>query len=230
MDETFQGYTYKIKKKMPLKRKLLLAVLILLCILLLLFVAREIYDIGVRRSIAGIRDPIQTPADGRTHISSFGFSVNITYEYEYDIEALVVHTRRYFGFTQMSDAISPMDVGLAWGKVAEYNEQIDFGWEHGDRYLKFDVNDPRVYTVFDGGVRYICSHMSNNHLIPADFGISHKIKMIRRGDHIRLKGYLVSVYGTRWGKEFAWESSTSRTDEGNGACEVMYVTDVEFLD
>lgn len=229
MEETFQGQTYKVKKKMPLKRKLVLIVFILLCILLLLFIIREIYDIGRRRAIAGIREPIQTPADGRTHMSSFGFDVNITYEYAYDIEGLVVHTRRYFGFMKLSDAISPMDVGLAWGKVAEFNDRVDFDWDNGDRCLKFDLSDAGGFLALFGG-DYLASHMSNNHLIPANFGVSHDIKKIRRGDHIRLKGYLVSVYATRWGKESAWESSTSRTDEGMGACEVMYVTDVEFLD
>ena len=229
MEETFQGCTYKVKKKMPLRRKLLLAVIILLSILLLLFIAREIYDIGRRRSIAGIPDPIQTPAEGSAFISSFGFDVHITYDYAYDIEGLVVHTRRYFGFMSMADAISPMDVGLAWGRIAEYNERMDFNWDHGERYLKFEPESAAALEMI-GDEGYILSHFSNNHLIPADFSVSHKIKMIRRGDHIRLKGYLVSVYGSRWGKEFAWDSSTSRSDKGNGACEVIYVTDVEFLD
>ena len=229
MEETFQGQTFKVKKTMPLRRKLLLAVFILLCILLLLFIAREIYDIGYRRGIAGIRDPIQTPAEGRTHISSFFFNVNVTYEYAYDIEGLVVHTRRYFGFGKMSDAISPMDVGLAWGRVAEYNDRIECNWDHGDRCLIFEPENALALAKV-GDLNYCISHMSNNHLIPADFGVSHKIKMIRRGDHIRLKGYLVSVYGTRWGRETAWDSSTSRNDQGLTACEVIYVTDVEFLD
>lgn len=229
MEETFQGMTFKVKQKMPLRRKLLLVVFILLCILLLLFIAREIYDIGERRSIAGIPDPIQTEADGRTRIDFLGGEANITFEYAYEIEGLAVHTRRYFGFLSMSDAISPMDVGLAWGRVAEYNKTVDFNWDHGDRYLKYEINDARALLKV-GGLNYINSHVSNNHLIPADFSVSHKVKKIRKGDHVKIKGYLVSVYGKRYGREYAWESSTSRTDEGNGACEVIYVTDVEFLD
>ncbi|MBR6044174.1 MAG: hypothetical protein IKP47_00920 [Ruminococcus sp.] len=231
MEETFQGQTYKVKKKMPLKRKILLAVLILFVILLLLFIAREIYDIGERRSIAGIGDPIQTPAEGDLYISSFGFDVHLTFEQKYEIEGLAVHTRRYFGFFSMADAISPMDVGLAWGKVAENNKSIDFGWDHNDRQLVIEPSQKDGYKIaLIGGVDYVTSHCSNNHLIPADFGVSHDIKKIRRGDHVRLKGYLVSVSGSRFGQEYAWDSSLSRTDTGNGACEVMYVTEVEFLD
>ncbi|MBR6872649.1 MAG: hypothetical protein IKN17_03970 [Ruminococcus sp.] len=231
MEESFQGQTWTIKEKKPLRKKILLVVLILLCILLLLFIAREIYDIGERRSIAGIGDPIQTPADGSAHISSFGFDVHVTFEYAYEIEGLAVHTRRYFGFTSMADAISPMDVGIAWGKVAATNELIDYGWDHNNRALVMDLDPTDVGKVVAiGGTGYLLSHFSNNHLIPANFGVSHDIKKIRRGDHIKLKGYLVSVYGTRFGNEYGWESSTSRTDQGDGACEVMYVTEVEFLD
>jgi len=229
MEETFQGMTYKVKKKMPLRRKILLVIFILLCILLLLFIIREIYDIGELRSVKGIPDPVQTAADGRTRIDYLGGEANITFEYAYEIEGLAVHTRRYFGLKDMADAISPMDVGLAWGKVAEYNKQMDIDWDHGDRYLKIDNVDARDL-MYVGGIDYFNTHISNNHLIPADFSISHKVKKIRRGDHIKIKGYLVSVYGKRWGREYGWDSSTSRTDTGNGACEIIYVTDVEFLD
>jgi len=53
-----------------------------------------------------------------------------------------------------------------------------------------------------------------------------KIKNLNVNDHIKLIGYLVKVNfdnGT-------WESSLTRTDTGNGACEIMYVTDVEVLE
>ena len=226
MEETFQGYTYKVKKKIPLRRKILLVIFILLCILLLLFIAREIYDIGELRSVKGIPDPIQTPADGRTRIDFLGGEANITFEYAYEIEGLAVHTRRYFGLIDMGNAISPMDVGLVWGRVAEMNKQMNINWGHGERYLKIEDVDAKDLMAV-GGVDYLNTHLSNNHLIPADSSVRRKVKKIRRGDHIKIKGYLVSVYGKRWGREYTWDSSTTRNDNG---CEVIYVTDVEFLD
>ena len=229
MEETFQGQTFKVKKTMPLRRKLLLAVFILLCILLLLFIAREIYDIGYRRGIAGIRDPIQTPAEGRTHISSFFFNVNVTYEYAYDIEGLVVHTRRYFGFGKMSDAISPMDVGLAWGRVAEYNDRIDFHWSQSGRYCSWHVDDiDELMPV--GDVENVERSASNNHIIPADDRIKRTVLKIRRGDRVKLEGYLVDVKAADdKGNTFTWNSSTTRTDTGDGACELIYVTKAEIV-
>ncbi|MBR6103019.1 MAG: hypothetical protein IKP95_11365 [Ruminococcus sp.] len=231
MEENVQAQTATVKKKKPLRRRLLLLFLILMCILLLLFIVRDIYDIGARRSIAGIGDPVQKPVSGEKFLSSWGFDVKLTYEYEYEIEGLVVHTRRYFGPFSMADAISPMDVALAWGKVAEKNTLIDFGWEHTKRALIVDADPADDYEIkLIGGMDYVISHCSNNHLIPASFRVSHDIKKIRRGDHVKLKGYLVSAYGSRFGNSYAWETSTVRDDHGKTGCEIIYVTDVQFLE
>ena len=216
------------RKRINKKRALLLALLIICVLALILFIAREIYDIGERRSIAGIRDPIQTDAIGKEKFSSWGFDIEIEYLYAYDIEGLVTHTRRYFGFG-LADVLSPMDVGLAWGKVAEFNDRIDFHWDHNDRQLTAKA-DSYAEILRLGGEAYFYTHFSNNHLIPADGDVRRSIKKIRRGDHIRLKGYLVDVTGKRWGKETLWESSVSRSDRGQHACEVIYVTEVEFID
>jgi hypothetical protein len=60
--------------------------------------------------------------------------------------------------------------------------------------------------------------------------VKKSIKKIKTGDHIRLKGYLVSITATdSKGTPYYWNSSTSRNDTGDGACEVMYVTEVNIL-
>ena len=69
-----------------------------------------------------------------------------------------------------------------------------------------------------------------NHIIPASDDVRWKLKMLRAGDHIRLRGYLVDVDGIRSdGATFYWHSSTTRTDTGDGACEVIYTTGIEWL-
>ena len=57
------------------------------------------------------------------------------------------------------------------------------------------------------------------------------MKRIMPGDHIKIKGYLVNVTASNSKNDVIWwNSSTIRSDTGDGACELIYVTDLEFLD
>ena len=67
-------------------------------------------------------------------------------------------------------------------------------------------------------------HASNNHLIAANSSVAHVISHLYPGEIVTMQGYLVNV--TR-PDGFHWDTSLSRTDTGNGACEVMYVTGVK---
>jgi len=179
-------------------------------------------------SVSGTADPVQTSATGGTQFEAAGYSVDISYNYSYEIDALVVHTKDYFG-SSLSDTIAPVDVALAWGKVAEYNDRIDFNWSQSGRwyYWRTDSYEEIAVVGGEGGVN---THSSNNHLIPADDNIKKLVKSIKTGDHIKITGYLVNVFARKPdGTTFSWNSSSSRNDTGDGACEVIYVTKVEFL-
>ncbi len=182
---------------------------------------------GYRRSISGIGDPIQGPAEGLLHIKQGGYDVAVTLVNSYDIEGLVVHTRDYMS-SDIGDQLSPCDIGLAWGNVAANNERYDLHWDHGNRFLELSC-DAGVESAL-GGRAYVDSHISNNHVIPADMNICWQLRSIHPGSHVRLKGYLVYVEGiSTKGDVFYWYSSLKRDDTGKGACEVMYVTSVEWL-
>lgn len=186
---------------------------------------------GKLRAISGIREPIQTPAKkGATSSTRCkGYGVIFYYQYEYDIEGLVVHTHNYTG-TDVGDGLSPVDLGLAWGDVAANNTKVDFHWDQMNRYLTWEL---KTYDELAkvGDVKTINSQCSNNHIIPATTNIKKQVKKIRSGDHVRLKGYLVNVYAENdSGRSFEWNTSTTRDDTGAHACEVFYVTDVEMLE
>lgn len=186
--------------------------------------------VGVRRAITGIRAPYQTESDReRFLIQAAGFKTVIACQYAYDIEALVVHTKDYFTW-DVGDQLSPRDLTLAWGSVAAHNRDVDFHWSQMSRktmlWLDGSVNQEALF----GGDAGLQMNFSNNHIIPADDDVRWKLKIIRAGDHIRMKGYLVYVDGIRPDNTtFSWHSSTTRTDTGDGACEVIYATDIEWL-
>jgi hypothetical protein len=66
---------------------------------------------------------------------------------------------------------------------------------------------------------------ANMHLIPATKAIEKKLKNLRPGNVVALKGYLVDVQGEGG---FSWKSSLTREDTGNGACELIWVEEVEI--
>ena len=213
----------KSKKANPLPI-LIIAALLGIIVVFFLIVPR----IGVRRGIAGIPDPVQEENYKYFEKDIGGYEVSIYGIYSYEIEALVVHMKDYYGLS-LQNRLSPRDAALAWGRVAELNDTIDFNWKQHHRWVRWKVDNWEDIELA-GGMDYISSHLSNNHLIPANKSVKHKIKRLKMGDHIKLTGYLVNVDAeNKAGKIVTWDSSTTRDDTGDGACEVIYVTDIQWL-
>ena len=219
-------YGYGVNYDYEKKRKIVIGIVLFIIagVAVFFFISK----MGRRRAVAGIREPIQKEATGHVDKTVSGYNVRIEFLYEYDIEALVVSTKNYKG-SGVGDKLSPKDVALAWGKVAEYNKKINFHWKQSGRWVHWHVGDINDLDPVGGesGVGLQCS---NNHLIPADKSAERAVKKIKKGDHIRIKGYLVNIDGTNSeGSIFFWHSSTTRSDDGDGACEVIYVKSVEWL-
>lgn len=196
------------------------------------------YHKGRNRAIAGIGEPIQQEVTSESIcFTKNGWDLDMKYLYSYDIEALVLHTKEYIESDNMGNTISPVDLLLAWGKVAEKNEELGITWEQGHRSGTWSGgNQAALDKYFDGDQMNIITNISNNHLIPAEENVKKDLLKVRRGDHIRLRGYLVSIDGVRKadGATSEWYSSTVRDDykdeEGGQGCEVMYVTNVDWID
>ena len=135
---------------------------------------------------------------------------------EYRIAGMVVSKKRYHrGF--MSD-LSPYDFALIWGKTSEYLPYLKF-----DQIVRFCLYKYKTGAPID--IQYLNEHFSNNHLIPANKNIKQAMGKVKKKEIVQLEGYLVNVLGRDKKKRFSsWNTSTTRTDEGNGACEIIYVT------
>ena len=201
---------------------------VLILIILGGLIAYAVYANGTRSHLNGLTEPTQTECEGGTEFTLKGYDVKIDYLYEYDATALVVHTKNYYG-NDLGNRLSPKDVALAWGSVAACNEMVNFHWRQTGRWVYWRTNTyEELKTV--GDESDVDRQSSNNHMVPADVDVRRKIAKIRRGDVVRIKGYLVNINAENSkGTTFHWNSSISRTDTGNGACELIYVTDVEWV-
>ena len=110
---------------------------------------------------------------------------------------------------------SPTDLTLGWDGMArdEVLDRLDIR-QSGRWYHYRWRDDPPLPP------REIASSSANMHMIPASTEIARTLAGIRAGQQVRIDGWLVEVQAD---DGWRWRSSTSRTDTGGGACEVIYV-------
>ena len=212
-------------RKSDITRKLIIIILLLSAIMLV-FVYFS--SKGKQRSVDNLPAPIQTEADGLTSFEKSGYNVTISFKYAYDIKALVVSTHDYVPYS-IGDKLSPRDFALAWGGVAATNKEVDYNWSQSGRWYSWHVS--AYDDIIDVGGEYgVNSQSANTHIIPATDIVRDEVKHVKVGDCLHMKGYLVDISAVDdKGHIFTWNSSTTREDTGDGACEVFYVTEIEWL-
>lgn len=175
--------------------------------------------------LENLSDPIQTETSGGFDLKMDGWNVDVNYIAEYSISGKVVDVQDYYGVS-FNDKLSPVDLGITWGFLA--NDETLIWSSSGNRFLNWrgQIRDINIL----GGEERINCHFSNNHLIPCDRKVKKSIKSIKEDDYVKIDGYLVNIYATKSDGSYRyWNSSTTRTDSGDGACEVIYVKNVTWL-
>ena len=115
---------------------------------------------------------------------------------------------------------SPIDYAVSWGLFAESDIARQISVNQYDRYLNWKMDRVPVPTEL------AMQMVSNMHIIPATPEIAAKIKNVKRGDLVRLKGELVEVKD----QDMVWTSSLTPTDTGDGACEVFRVSSIQWIE
>jgi hypothetical protein len=168
-------------------------------------------------------EPLQEPVDPPevADVERRGHHFSLEKFFRYEIAGEVVSASEY-DLTWTNDFFD-VDVGLVWGpRLSELKERYSF-FQMG-RWLFWRSKGPVSGEERD----YITAHMGNQHLIPAEghANVARAIKWIRGGDHVHLRGYLVRIRDEN-GHQVA-VSSTSRHDTGDGACEIVWVDEVQI--
>ena len=170
-------------------------------------------------------EPTQIPANNDP------FSVyleNVHYKveprYDYTLHGLVVSYQHHDGDRMLhrlwNDHLNIADLCVVWGRNATDLDLNAFDFWNGQFTCFFRTRDNAAWRQFDP------TGISNNHLITDDGDLRELIDKVQIGDQIRLQGWLAS-YSNDDG--FHRGTSTTRTDEGNGACETIYVTRFDIL-
>jgi hypothetical protein len=115
---------------------------------------------------------------------------------------------------------SPTDLALGWGPMAAPGmaERLDI--RQGGRWYRYSWgNEGPPITPAD-----IALNSANMHMVPADAAAAAALARVRKGDRVRIDGWLLRIDGD---DGFRWQSSLSREDVGSGACELVLVCTVE---
>jgi hypothetical protein len=168
------------------------------------------------------QDPLQEPYEPtETYQRKIkNGSVTITPVATYRIAGKVMSKRKYtHGW---GSEVAPFDLALVWGMLTYPHVQKALSIEHDStRMAWFRVKGSEPPVSMD----YAMSHGSNNHIIPANETIREACdRQVKVQDKILLEGYLVNVEGRNTEQKISMKTSLSRTDEGRGACEIIYVT------
>lgn len=182
------------------------------------------------QSLNNISKPRQTATSGNAVKRISNLSIELKYVATYNIAGRVINIHNYYG-NSLQNQISPKDIGMSWGLMAKSQNYNKVSWTSlGDRRLRINSNDGKWLNDM-GGIDKISEYCSNNHIIPSDTKVEKMINLIKEGNYIRLEGYLVNVFCQKKdGSSFKWNTSTSRTDTKDGACEILYVTNVVWLE
>lgn len=167
-------------------------------------------------------DPVQEPLEAGEPLvverSGTRYLVHKQFSYEVQGEVLSAST---YDVTWTND-FADVDVALLWGPKREaIKERFKF-FQMG-RWLFWRTESE----VSPEDRAELTRVISNNHLIPAE-GSQHlgwAFRRLGKGDEVRLKGSLVRITSPE-GTLYA-QSSTSRDDTGDGACEVVWVDELQ---
>lgn len=137
---------------------------------------------------------------------------------EFEIRARVLSRKDYSWGTEAD--LSPVDLALGWGVMSDQAVLDRIEISQGSRwyYTRYDLPAPISN-------KEIIQNSGNMHMIPAQNRIRKKLKDVRVGDIVRLRGRLVDInHPSGW----HWGTSLSRHDTGGGSCEIVYLEEIEI--
>ncbi len=166
-----------------------------------------------------IQEKIENPQKFEVSYQEIDYEIEPLYSYE--LWGLVVSHNDISSLSDMyhdKKSFDTKDLCVIWGENIKTN---------GYQKMEFESGSWTCYFTYPSVVSFSSSQLSNNHLITNSKEVRNKIEEVSIGDQIFIQGNLVNYSK----KETSWERKTSitREDQGNHACEVIFVENIEIL-
>jgi hypothetical protein len=136
----------------------------------------------------------------------------------FDITARLVHKSRYR--IDAEAGLAPIDFVVGWGPLSDSAllDQLEFS--QMGRWFYWNPKNGQ----FPLSREMMVTHLAQMHMIPSTKEIASLLDRVRPGQLVTVSGYLVDVRGANG---FTWKTSLSRSDTGDGSCEVVWVESLE---
>ncbi|HEX6005485.1 MAG TPA: hypothetical protein VFZ14_15985 [Burkholderiales bacterium] len=140
---------------------------------------------------------------------------NLVKRARYDLTVRVLRKEIY----RFDDAASlaPVDLAVGWGRMSDSAMLDQLSITQMGRFFYWQPGNGAAFSV---PREALVSEAAQIHAIPATPEIERAVRRLRPGQVVSLSGYLVDV---RSADGFTWRTSLTRTDTGNGACEIMWI-------
>ena len=223
-----------ITLKIAIPRKIDIIARIILYCALGLFIAAS-----VQKNILPPKDEMlsqlnQEPRQSHTWAKTFsvkaaGSEYEVSPLFVYELYGLVVSQHDGSAWwdyyhKKWGDYLNLKDVCVIWGDNLQDETYRRMRFRNGSWTCYVSVN---ADTAEEDWSRFNISALSNNHLLSTDPEINSLLRGLGVGDQIYLKGYLASYHNLE--NDLSRGSSISRNDEGDGACETVYLSEFKIL-
>lgn len=181
---------------------------------------------------AVLNQPLQTEVSDESIIkfNLDDYAYELTPLYDYEINGLIVNKLDYsFLAVYERNKVSPMDLCIIWGSNVKSRvfQEKDLEFTQDYRFCNYR---------WRGEIKFNPSEGVNNHLVVDNKEMEKKIRRLKAGDQVRIRGKLVDLVARRVGEireeepeYFELKTSVTRDDTGAGACEEIYVEELEIL-
>jgi hypothetical protein len=160
--------------------------------------------------------PLQSAvAPGAPHHTHGNY--DITPLAHFHIEARVLSATRYW--SDRESQLAPVDLALGWGPMSDSAVLDHISIAQMSRFYTWSEHDAPIEQDD------IESFSANMHIIPADAGVRAALLRAHKGDVVTIEGDLVQIQAP---DGWAWASSLTRLDTGDGACEVVWAEKLEI--
>jgi len=163
-------------------------------------------------------EPVQHLLADAPAIALDEFSLQPLASFAFDARVLLVKRYRF----DEEAALAPYDLGIGWGRMSDSAVIGQLGLAQAARFLTWRWREAPPIPADE-----ITRSAANVHVIPANVVVARQVAALRSGQRVRASGWLVeAARADGW----RWRSSLSREDGGQGACELMYVSEITVLD
>ncbi|WP_297809785.1 hypothetical protein [uncultured Methylophaga sp.] len=160
--------------------------------------------------------PRQTPIDNGEDFAHSQYLITPLADIE--MKAKVLSREDYM--LDRESELAPTDLALGWQQMSDESVLAQIGISQSGRWYRWRVDE------FPIPRRAIETQSANMHMVPANEQVAAMLDNVRSGQIISLQGQLIRAQAS---DGWRWQSSLTREDTGDNACELVYVTALEIV-